>query len=43
MQHIIPESHLELLQAIFIELVKARDEEAVFKYSSEVSEPEDES
>lgn len=30
MEYIMPDSHLELLQAILVELVKARDPDAVF-------------
>lgn len=43
MDYKIPESHLELLQRIWEELVLARDPDAVFTGILGVSEPEKES
>lgn len=43
MKHVVPESHLELLQAIYRELVLARDEQATFVAPDESTSPEDES
>lgn len=40
MKHTLPESHLELLQGIYMELVKQRDGDAEFVTPDDPVEPE---
>ena len=41
MEHIVPESHLELLQGIYMELVRQRDADATFVAPVKPSEAEE--